>query len=315
VLVDTGRHDLIGPPANDTVTMNAGALRANGLNNLEFSLGRGADIVSTNDADLGLPDTGGQFLVRGGAGVDRVSVTGNADWWINDLRVASSSGGQINFDGIERATVIAGAGNNTITAVGFFGPMILQGLDGNDTIWGGSYADTISGGNGNDNLFGMNGDDSLDGGANVDRLFGGDGDDSLNGGAHNDWLFGGDGDDVLLGGLGIDILNGQNGNDTLNGEGGLDLFWFEGTNSAEVLHLQFIDAANAGHVRRPRGLAVELERDTITMDSTDQFFIQALDGDDLITVDLGFTSLGSVDGGNGVDTCTAPASWTKTSCP
>lgn len=315
ILIGLATSDTVGPLSNDTVTINPGALQAAGLRDLEISLGRGADIVTMNDPDLGLPVPGGQFLVRSGAGVDRMVVNGNADWWINDFRVTSSLGGQINFDGMERATVIGGGSANTIIGVGFSGPMILLGLDGNDTVWGGPYADTISGGNGNDNLFGMDGDDSLDGQANNDWIYAGNGNDTLIGGTENDWLFGGDGDDILLGGLGTDILNGQNGNDTLNGEGGLDLYWFEGTNNAEVLHLQFVNSTSASHIRRPRGLSVELERDTITLDSTDQFFIQALDGDDLITIDLGFANLGSVDGGNGVDSFNGPTSWTRISCP
>lgn len=297
ILIGLATSDTAGPSSNDTVTVNAGALQAAGLRDLEISLGRGADVVTMNDADLGLPQPGGQFLVRGGGGVDRMVVSGNADWWINDLRVTSSLGGKISFDDLERATVTGGASANTITAVGFSGPLILQGLGSDDTIWGGPSNDTIQGGLGNDRLYGMAGNDSIIGEDGLDRLFGGD--------DH----------DTLLGGLGIDILSGQAGDDTLNGEGGLDLYLFDGTSSAEVLHLQFVDAANQRFVRRPRGLSVELERDALVVDTTDQMFIQALDGDDQITIDTSITNVGSVDGGAGADTCTAPTSWTRTSCP
>ena len=57
-----------------------------------------------------------------------------------------------------------------------------------------------------------------------------------------------------------------------------------------------------------------LELDSITMDASDEFLISALGGDDLIAIDLAFTQLGSIDGGDGIDSCTAPAAWTKVSC-
>ena len=314
IVIDTGSKDVVGANSNDTVTINSGALQADGMRNLTFITGRGADILNVNSADLGLPATSGSFLFLGGAGVDRIAVTGDADWQLNDFSVTSSAGGRIDFEDVNRATIIGGNSNNVITGVGFSGQMILLGVGGNDTLWGGSRNDTISGGDGNDWIFGGDGDDSLDGQANNDWLYGGSGNDVLTGGNDNDWLFGGDGDDSLLGGLGIDILAGQIGNDTLDGQGGLDLYWFEGTNNAEVLNLQVVSATGSNFVRRPRGLGVELERDTIVRDASDQFLIQALDGDDLITIDLTFANIGSIDGGNGTDTSTAPAAWSKISC-
>ena len=88
----------------------------------------------------------------------------------------------------------------------------------------------------------------------------------------------------------------------------------EGTNNAEDLQLQRISATSAVFKRKPRGLLSVLEQDTITMDATDEFFINALGGDDLIAIDATFTQLGSVDGNDGTDSCTAPAAWTKVSC-
>ena len=78
--------------------------------------------------------------------------------------------------------------------------------------------------------------------------------------------------------------------------------------------MQRVSATSALFKRKPRGLVSVLEQDTITMDASDEFHISALGGDDLIAIDLAFTQLGSVDGGDGIDTCTAPAAWTKVSC-
>lgn len=84
---------------------------------------------------------------------------------------------------------------------------ILQGLDGNDTLYGGNYQDDLSGGKGNDALYGENDEDFLYGQDGNDTLFGGSGVDSLTGGDGNDVLDGGAGDlvaDIMIGGAGND---------------------------------------------------------------------------------------------------------------
>ncbi|MEQ1906824.1 MAG: hypothetical protein ABL888_21760, partial [Pirellulaceae bacterium] len=214
----------------------------------------------------------------GGAGTDRLGVSGDTDFRINDARLISDAGGRILIDDVERSTLTGGLGNNLLTAVGFGGTVIMNGGGGDDI------------------------------------LRGTDGNDTLNGGDGNDWLFGGDGNDSLLGGLGNDILSGQLGNDALNGQRGVDLFQFEGTSNAESLRLQFLTATAAQFTRKPRGLNTTLELDTITNDATDEVSIVALGGDDQITIDLAIAMLGMVDGGDGTDACTAPAGWTKISC-
>lgn len=129
---------------------------------------------------------------------------------------------------------------------------LIDGLDGNDTLIGGTDNDTLLGGNGDDSLDGRTGNDSLDGGNgndtlngsfDNDTLLGGDGDDSLNGGFDNDSLDGGDGNDTLdassgfgnntlLGRTGSDILNGGSRDDTLLG--GQDSDTLSGSFGADV---------------------------------------------------------------------------------
>jgi Ca2+-binding RTX toxin-like protein len=62
--------------------------------------------------------------------------------------------------------------------------------------------------------FGTDGNDTLTGSAFRDSISGGDGNDSISGGLGNDILDGGDGNDTLDGGLGADALYGGAGNDT-----------------------------------------------------------------------------------------------------
>ena len=99
---------------------------------------------------------------------------------------------------------------------------IVFGLDGNDSLAGGTDNDLLYGGAGNDRLSGFNGNDRLDGGAGNDTLYGGNGNDTLYGGIGNDSLNGDDGDDRLEGGEGDDTLIGGNGHDTLIGGAGND---------------------------------------------------------------------------------------------
>lgn len=123
----------------------------------------------------------------------------------------------------------------------------INGLKGNDNIFGDGGNDTIDGGEGNDILSGGIGNDSLFGGADIissspfgsdtffrDTLAGNEGNDTLDGGKGEDSLSGGDGDDLLRGGADHDAFNnsfdrvfndtldGGAGNDTLEGGGGND---------------------------------------------------------------------------------------------
>lgn len=128
-------------------------------------------------------------------------------------------------------------GYDILTAAHFGGS--VDGLGGDDDIFGDGNNNDLSGGAGNDYIFGKGGADTLNGGDNDDRLFGGNvgffafggsndlgdtiyggaGDDYLHGEAGNDYLVGGIGDDTLVGGSGKDVLVGGTEQDTLTGAG------------------------------------------------------------------------------------------------
>jgi Ca2+-binding RTX toxin-like protein len=106
----------------------------------------------------------------------------------------------------------------------------INGSEGDDNVFAGSNADSISGNGGNDSIDGGDGNDTIDGGAGSDTIDGEGGNDSLSGGAGNDEIVGGAGDDTLIGGDGDDTLiddadhssmSGGDGNDELyaNGKG------------------------------------------------------------------------------------------------
>lgn len=119
---------------------------------------------------------------------------------------------QTVYDDATVATTSYGDGDNIIYADETV--HLVNGLGGNDRIYGTLAADSLYGGTGNDVLSGDAGDDAL---------FGEEGNDSLDGGAGNDTLSGGIGNDVLHGGAGADTQLGEEGDDTLQGEDGDDL--------------------------------------------------------------------------------------------
>ncbi|HHY72201.1 MAG TPA: hypothetical protein GX497_03070, partial [Bacillus bacterium] len=113
--------------------------------------------------------------------------------------------------------------DGTVWDVAFIKEKVIQATEENDLIRGYDGVNNILQGlGGNDTLYGANGDDQLDGGAGDDKLYGGNGADILLGGTGNDALYGENGNDVLRGGEGNDSLYGGYGNDELDGGAGND---------------------------------------------------------------------------------------------
>ncbi|PID36673.1 MAG: hypothetical protein CR993_03335 [Rhodobacterales bacterium] len=110
----------------------------------------------------------------------------------------------------------------------------ITGTSDNDTLHGGSGAESIAAMEGNDTIRGHKGDDHLMGGAGNDTLDGGEGADYIEGGvggdriwgsSGNDTLYGEGGNDTLDGGMDNDTLYGGAGNDTLTGAQGMDVIY------------------------------------------------------------------------------------------
>ena len=236
------------------------------------------------------------FRFDAGTGNDTLEVIANANKLILTNDRVRTRGEKILISSVEAAELAGGNKANILDASLFNGNVKLSGNGGNDSLLGGPGNDTLVGGSGND------------------LLKGGNGNDLLQGGTGNDELMGEGGVDNLQGAVGRDVLDGGVGNDTLNGNAGVDLFRIYGTSAAERIRAQRLSGTSINVFRTAIGSSTRLEQDKVTHDAADEIYIFALDGDDLIQVDLDISIVGTVDGGPGTDTCTAPAMWTKVSC-
>ncbi|MFO1002834.1 MAG: hypothetical protein U0936_21090 [Planctomycetaceae bacterium] len=156
--------------------------------------------------------------------IDTLVVAGNADLTLtnNALRVSGGIDQRLAVGGFEAADLRGGEGNNILDTRAFSGKVKLNGLAGNDILYGGRFEDLLNGSDGNDQLFGGDGNDSL---------YGGIGHDLLNGDYGDDVLYGNDGHDILVGGYGIDRLFGGAGQDLLMG--GLSSLFYVNTPTAD----------------------------------------------------------------------------------
>lgn len=230
----TAMENVATGSGNDTVTGDAGdnTITTGSGNDTVFGLG-GADTINTGAGDDNIDGGLGSDTITGGDGTDRVwydtataaaqiELAYDARCGAGGAGVGGSSGGNGNdvfTDFIENATgtnfndCIAGnAGNND-----------LDGLMGNDVMYGGSTSlstsgnDNIDGDEGDDQIFGEDGRDLLFGGAGNDDIEGNDGDDTIDGQAGTDDNFGQDGNDLffLVDAEGPDTFFGGFGSDTL----------------------------------------------------------------------------------------------------
>ncbi|MBX3401239.1 MAG: cadherin-like domain-containing protein [Gemmataceae bacterium] len=170
-----------------------------GAGNDTIDGGSGNDIIFGNQGDDQLVGGKGLDLFEGGSGNDRLveSVAGNVILDSAKLQVAGLPDERL-YD-IEEAQLFGGAGADQIDASAFYGPVLLFGDAGNDTLIGGVFGDQ---------LFGSSGQDSLDGGEGDDQLSPGSGNDHSDGGAGNDVYF--------MVPNGIDTIQDSQGIDTLD---------------------------------------------------------------------------------------------------
>ncbi|OPY75395.1 MAG: Bifunctional hemolysin/adenylate cyclase precursor [Syntrophorhabdus sp. PtaU1.Bin153] len=207
---------------------------ARGMNTTDLD-----EVLYAPDIDVSIEARGGNDVIYGGDGNDRLAGDYQYDWMYGDWSVPTG----IDKEGND--SIFGGGGNDFI--LGGFGNDYLSGGSGNDDIYSDAGNDYADGGAGNDYLCDTKGNDTLNGGAGDDyiedfsgdnALYGGDGNDeihdsgggnsTLDGGEGNDQLYGLGGDDIVYGGAGNDTLYGsgdygEDGNDVLNGGAGDDL--------------------------------------------------------------------------------------------
>jgi Ca2+-binding RTX toxin-like protein len=153
--------------------------------------------------------------------------------------------------------VSTGGGNDKLE--GGFNTHIVDGGDGDDTLYtrggddridGGTGNDVVRAGSGVDRVYGGGGNDTLHGGAGYLPAGGGsapydvffDEDDFVSGGDGNDFVSGGYGDDLLQGDAGVDELWGGAGGDSLLGGADADLLYGDGNAAATKMYFDGISA-------------------------------------------------------------------------
>ncbi|WP_202064814.1 Ig-like domain-containing protein [Microvirga aerilata] len=218
---------------DDTLHGGAGDDHVGSLSGNDSLYGdEGNDTVSGGDGNDLLDGGTGQDVMSGGSGSDMYIVDMTSDQVIE----ANTSGTDVVYSSVSytlsayvenlvlQGSAASGYGNGSANKIWAADTgSLLQGLGGNDSLYGGDGRDRLYGASGNDHLYGDAGSDTLNGGSGKDRLDGGSGDDSLASGTGNDTVIGGagrdtisagSGDDVIYGGLGADVIEDNFGRDT-----------------------------------------------------------------------------------------------------
>lgn len=217
-----GSDSLIGGAGNDYFTLSTYGTTGGGDT---VRGGDGIDTVSINAGNFDSAD-----LFEGGAGNDRLILLGNVNLSSTDF--ASVSG----FERIDlvKATSIEMALASNITDLG--GELVIQRfnssiksldvsdmdasqkvtLEGTEKVQLSNNGGTVFAADSfNTLIYGGSGQDEIQGGNGDDQFFGGAGQDTLSGGEGSDLILGGDGNDSLYGGKQFDYLDGGNGADTI----------------------------------------------------------------------------------------------------
>ena len=229
IIGNSASNRLFGNAGNDLLAGGAGSDLLDGGEDDGLALFLWGDTAAYVDSDAGVTIDLAAGTARGGhaegdtlKGIESVLGSNHADTLTarNDDPDTEDVLEGSTLVGLEGAdTLLGGSGDDWL--LGEEGADTLSGRDGDDWLLGGEGADTLRG----DDRFGAGGADTLDGGEGADRLDGGDGDDWLLGGEGADTLRGGGGDDWLFGGEGADTLRGEWGDDWLLGGEGADTLW------------------------------------------------------------------------------------------
>ncbi len=194
-----GNDVLIGNGGNDNLYGGAGSDSLDGGAGNDRLSGQGG---SGDSLRGGL----GNDTFSGGTGTDLIIESGDVSWLATPTRLTGLETDRI-VD-IEGLNLTGGNANNTLDARQFVaGGVTLDGGAGNDSIFGTTFADLLTGGLGNDTIDGDAGNDVIGGGAGADSLIGGIGNDRLLGQENSG--------DRLIGGVGNDTLDGGAGEDTI----------------------------------------------------------------------------------------------------
>jgi Ca2+-binding RTX toxin-like protein len=193
-------------------------------------------VVSPNQTgghNITISDPSQLTTALGTSGVDHVFYSGSGTLILPDTIENITLWGTADVQGNELGNLMRrGVGQNTLNGMG--GNDMLYGDQNSDQVYGGTGNDVVSGGGGQDRVFGGSGNDNVQGGSGNDRVYGDAGRDTVSGGSGNDFVEGGSGDDRLSGSSGQDRLYGGEGRDLLSGSSGHD--WLSGGAGQDTLH-------------------------------------------------------------------------------
>jgi Ca2+-binding RTX toxin-like protein len=225
----SGNDSLYGGAENDALY--------GGTGRDELTGGSGDDTLLGGAGDDVLTDETGRDMVYGGAGNDNIMAFGDVHGSLFDGGIGANSL-TLDLKGMNFHVNVSIADPNVLS--GTVEGIRLLGIT-QIALFGGNFADVITGGALDDNIGGNGGEDWLSGGAGNDRLSGGVWNDTLIGGLGDDMIYGGTFHDVLYGNDGDDLLVGGIGRDTMYGGAGIDSFFCQSLtvgrqeNSVDVL--------------------------------------------------------------------------------
>ncbi|MCX7418980.1 MAG: calcium-binding protein [Planctomycetia bacterium] len=240
---------LLGGKGNDSLT--------GGGSDDSLSGGDGNDTLKAGAGNDTLSGGLGDDLLNGEGGIDLHAATVTSNVTITNTKVIGGGIGADTLLNLENVDFSGDSKNNLLDASQYtLGAVALHGLDGNDTLLGGTRSDLIDGGNGIDQInqtsvftqtlsgaqLTGNGSDTLMSierailtavsalGNTIDAsafnglvtLNGGNGPDRLLSSIAGGVINGGSGKDTIIGGIGAERISGGADNDSITGGGGND---------------------------------------------------------------------------------------------
>ena len=202
VLIAAGGNDtLIGGNGNDLFLISGGGWRTTLSDYRPTDHAGNADRIRFLDLNASAVQAverhGGNLLIRFSSSDLLFLPVYFASWQQRVTNIDFAD--QITWSDLDiQARVVIGGATGANDLLGGFYDIVnrIDGLDGNDSLYGASLDDQLIGGAGHDNLVGHEGHDLLIGGSGHDRLQADDGNDTLIAAGGNDTLIGGAGNDL-----------------------------------------------------------------------------------------------------------------------
>lgn len=170
-----GNDSLMGGDGNDSLFGQSGNDRLYGLRDNDSAVGgpgddvlfgdTGNDILRGNEGADSLIGAIGNDVLDGGADYDRVLEVSDATFLVTPGHISCPMLGVKTLLDVDQIQVTGGDGNNVIDARSAAVPVVLIGLNGDDTLLASSRNDILIGGDGDDVIVGNGGRDIVDGGA------------------------------------------------------------------------------------------------------------------------------------------------------